>query len=103
MAASLTRNTGPAPGPKELETRLSAETNGAPRWWSNGAGDRYDWHEHPYHKVLFCSEGSIVFHVRDGDVELGPGDRLDVEPGTEHAATVGPEGVTCVEASRDPS
>jgi quercetin dioxygenase-like cupin family protein len=50
--------------------------------------------------VLYCSEGSIVFHLPGGEVELGPGDRLDVPPGTVHAATVGPDGVTCVEASR---
>jgi cupin superfamily acireductone dioxygenase involved in methionine salvage len=49
---------------------------------------------------LYCAEGSIVFHLPDGDVTLGAGDRLDVPPGTEHAATVGPDGVTCVEASR---
>jgi quercetin dioxygenase-like cupin family protein len=71
-----------------------------PRWWSNAAGDRYGWHDHGYHKVLFCLEGSVVFHFRDRDVELGAGDRLDVEPRTEHAATVGPSGVTCVEAAR---
>jgi quercetin dioxygenase-like cupin family protein len=73
-----------------------------PRWWSNEPGDTYGWHDHPYHKVLFCSEGSIVFHTRDGDVSLGPGDRLDLEPGTEHAATVGTGGVTCVEGARSP-
>jgi quercetin dioxygenase-like cupin family protein len=50
--------------------------------------------------VLVCLSGSIVFHTDEGDVELGPGDRLDLEPGTEHAATVGPRGVECVEASR---
>ena len=72
-----------------------------PRWWSNGPGDRYGWHDHPYHKVLFCSEGSIVFHLRGEDVELGSGDRLVIPPRTEHAATVGPTGVTCVEASRE--
>jgi hypothetical protein len=33
-------------------------------------------------------------------VELAAGDRLDLEPGTEHAATVGPSGVGCVEAER---
>lgn len=100
MAASPTRNEGPAPAPEELEARLSAHTTDAPRWWSNGPGDRYDWHQHSYHKVLICAEGSIVFHLRGEDVELSAGDRLDVEPGTEHAATVGPEGVTCVEAAR---
>ncbi len=41
-----------------------------------------------------------MFHLPGGDVALGAGDRLDIEPGTEHSATVGPDGVTCVEASR---
>jgi hypothetical protein len=72
----------------------------APRPWSNGPGDEYGWHEHAYHKVLFCLAGSITFHLRVGDVVLAAGDRLDLEPGTEHAATVGPEGCSCVEASR---
>jgi hypothetical protein len=48
-------------------------------WWTNRPGDTYGWHDHPYHKVLACQ-------------------RLDIEPGTEHAATVGSDGVTCVEA-----
>ena len=100
MAATRTPNQGERPSRDELERRLREETDEAPRWWSNGPGDRYGWHDHPYHKVLFCSEGSIAFHLREGDVELTPGDRLDVEPGTEHAATVGPKGVTCVEAGR---
>jgi quercetin dioxygenase-like cupin family protein len=50
--------------------------------------------------VLYCVSGSIVFHTDDGDLELHPGDRLDIEPGTAHAATVGPEGVECMEAPR---
>jgi cupin superfamily acireductone dioxygenase involved in methionine salvage len=50
--------------------------------------------------VLFCLSGSIVFHTREGDVELTAGDRLDLDSGTEHAATVGPAGCECVEASR---
>lgn len=85
---------------EEVDRRLRAETGGIPRWWSNGPGDRYGWHHHPYHKVLYCVEGSIAFHLRDGDVELLAGDRLDILPLTEHAATVGDEGVTCVEDSR---
>ena len=72
----------------------------APRSWGNGPGDIYASHEHGFHKVLFCLSGSIVFHTHDGDVELTAGDRLDVEPGTVHAATVGAEGCSCVEASR---
>ena len=41
-----------------------------------------------------------MFHTRDGDVELHAGDRLDLPPGTEHSATVGPSGCQCMEASR---
>jgi quercetin dioxygenase-like cupin family protein len=85
---------------EDLDRLLRDETGDVPRWWSNGPGDRYGWHLHPYHKVLFCAEGSIAFHLRDRDVALTSGDRLDIEPGTEHAATVGSEGVTCVEAAR---
>ena len=43
--------------------------------------------------------GSIVFHTREGDFALEPGDRLEVDPGTEHAASVGDEGVLCLEAA----
>jgi hypothetical protein len=79
---------------------FSAEGFSAPRRWGNGPNDIYGWHDHDFHKVLFCLDGSIVFHTRDGDVELAAGDRLDLEPGTAHAATVGSEGCGCVEASR---
>jgi quercetin dioxygenase-like cupin family protein len=73
-----------------------------PSTWSNGPGDRYSAHAHAYHKVLYCLAGSITFHLADagGDVELHPGDRLDIPPGTQHAATVGAHGVICVEAAR---
>jgi quercetin dioxygenase-like cupin family protein len=70
------------------------------QWWSNAPGDTYARHSHGYHKVLFCEGGSITFHTDDGDVELEPGDRLDVEPLTEHGATVGPKGVRCAEGHR---
>ncbi|MCI0637068.1 MAG: hypothetical protein L0206_24595 [Actinobacteria bacterium] len=50
--------------------------------------------------MLFCLEGSITFHLDEGDIELRAGDRLDLEPGTEHSATAGPHGCSCVEASR---
>jgi quercetin dioxygenase-like cupin family protein len=50
--------------------------------------------------VLFCLEGSIVVHTDDGDLELTSGDRLDLPPGTAHAATVGPHGCSCIEAYR---
>lgn len=79
---------------------FAVEGCSAPRWWANGPGDTYARHAHGYHKVLFCLEGSITFHLSEGDVELGPGDRLDIEAETPHTATVGPSGCSCVEASR---
>ena len=97
MATTLTRNEGIPPSRDELNERFTRQGLD-PRWWGNPPGDTYGWHAHEYHKVLFCLEGSITFHTRDGDVELRAGDRLDIEPSTEHAATVGPSGVTCVEA-----
>jgi len=69
-----------------------------PRSWANGAGDRFGRHEHRRAKVLFCLEGSIVFHTDDGDVVLEAGDRLDLPAATPHAATVGAAGCACVEA-----
>jgi quercetin dioxygenase-like cupin family protein len=94
-----TRRTGDATRVDAVAT-FEAEGCSAPRSWTNGPGDRYDRHDHAFHKILFCLSGSIVFHTPDGDVELTAGDRLDLEPGTPHAATVGPQGCDCVEASR---
>jgi hypothetical protein len=99
MGASTTRRT--AASRADVDAAFAAEGCTAARPWGNGPGDRYGWHEHGYHKVLFCLEGSITFHLRDGDdVTLEAGDRLDLEPGTGHAATVGPSGCACVEATR---
>jgi quercetin dioxygenase-like cupin family protein len=66
--------------------------------WSNAPGDTYSPHSHGYRKLLCCLQGSIVFHLPDGDLELTQGERMDLEPGVVHSATVGPAGVRCVEA-----
>jgi mannose-6-phosphate isomerase-like protein (cupin superfamily) len=98
MAA--TRTEGAVTGRDEAVRLFAGEGLSAPRFWGNGPGDTYGRHSHGYHKVLLCLEGSITFHTSDGDVELRAGDRLDIEPGTDHAASVGPAGCSCVEASR---
>jgi hypothetical protein len=82
----------------DARTTFEAEGCSAPRSWANGPNDAYGWHEHTQDKVLFCVEGSIVFHTDDGDVALTAGDRLDLPVGTRHAATVGSQGCACVEA-----
>lgn len=85
------------PSLAELESELGE--HGRPSSWSNAPGDRYGAHAHDYRKHLVCVHGSITFHTDDGDVDLGPGDRLDLDPGTGHSATVGPKGVTCIEVA----
>jgi quercetin dioxygenase-like cupin family protein len=89
--------------PAELEARLVAQDL-TPSSWSNEPGDTYAAHQHAYDKVLVAARGSITFHLVDQgrdvnlDVTLSEGERLDLPAGTVHAATVGPDGVTCLEA-----
>ena len=68
--------------------------------WSNGPGDRYGAHEHGYDKVIVVESGSITFGLPAlaRTVELAAGDRLELPAGTRHDATVGPTGVTGLEA-----
>jgi quercetin dioxygenase-like cupin family protein len=83
-----------------IEARMRGEGL-APAEWRDGPNDRYAAHEHAYHKVLYCVEGSITFVLVTGErLELRPGDRLDLPAGWPHAATVGADGVTCVEAQK---
>ncbi len=66
--------------------------------WANGPHYCYAPHSHPYKKFVFCVEGSIVFHTAGGDVALAAGERMALDPGVEHSATIGPGGVRCAEA-----
>jgi quercetin dioxygenase-like cupin family protein len=91
------RDAAAAPSVDDLETRFR-DAGLSPRTFSNGPGDRYDWHAHPQHKILFCAQGAITFHTGEGDHLLEAGDRIDIEPDTPHAAHVHGEGVACVEA-----
>jgi hypothetical protein len=103
MPAKRTPSPGVSPPtPEELDALLRREGL-APRWWSNGPGDRYAAHSHTYHKVLYCSRGSITFDINRESFVLSPGDRLDIPPNTTHSAAVGPDGVECVEAAKDAS
>ena len=99
MSASMEKSTTRSPGQDDIEARFSEEDL-SPHTWGNGPGYEYEWHTHGYHKVLYCVSGSIVFHTDEGDFALRPGDRLDVEAGTGHSATVGQDGVKCMEAAR---
>jgi uncharacterized protein YjlB len=84
-----------------LRARLVGEGLSASAW-GNGPHDHYAEHRHGYDKVLVAAAGAIVFHLPELgiDVRLSAGDRLDLPAGILHAADVGEEGVTCLEAHR---
>lgn len=71
-----------------------------PSAWSNGPGERYGAHDHPYDKIIVVDRGSIRFGLRaTGEaIELADGDRLELPAGTSHDAIVGSAGVSCLEA-----
>jgi hypothetical protein len=101
---TVSRRQGPALSREKAEETLRAEGL-KPEAWQNGPDYRYIPHDHPYTKVLYCIVGNIVIHPRDSDgnvydINLEPGDRLELASGIVHAATVGPNGVICVEGPR---
>jgi quercetin dioxygenase-like cupin family protein len=71
-----------------------------PSSWSNEPGEQYAAHEHDYDKVIVVASGSIAFGLpaNGTTIQLATGDRLELPAGTPHEATVGPTGVTCLEA-----
>lgn len=89
------------PNPAMVEERMRKEGLGFYRW-SNGPGDVYGAHDHPYHKVIYVVTGSITFGLPDHGkkLTLNAGDRLDLPAGVSHNAVVGTQGVVCFEAHR---
>ncbi len=54
--------------------------------WCDSEGTFYDWHTHSYDEVRWVYEGSVVIGYEGGQVELFPGDRLEIKSGTKHWA-----------------
>jgi quercetin dioxygenase-like cupin family protein len=90
---------GTPPTEAELLGLLREEGLSAYRW-SNGPGDTYSRHSHPFHKVIFVVQGSITFILPDEGEQftLNAGDRLDLPRDIIHEAEVGSMGVICLEA-----
>lgn len=92
--------------PQEQELRSRMQRDGlTPYSWSNGPGDTYAVHSHSYEKVLYCVRGTIRFVLPDQpessrNIDLAPGDCMILPARTRHSAYVGPQGVTCLEATR---
>jgi mannose-6-phosphate isomerase-like protein (cupin superfamily) len=87
---------------REDDLRSDMRAEGlAPYTWRNGPDFQYSAHTHSYTKILTVVSGSITFHLSETeDVFMEPGDRLELPARTLHAATVGPEGVICLEAAK---
>jgi hypothetical protein len=90
------------PTPERVAMRLRDE-GVDPYAWSNGPGDEYATHRHGYTKLLMCAAGSITFRVGPDamPLELHAGDGFVLPANVEHAASVGPDGCTCLEGHRD--
>lgn len=89
--------------PTEVALRsLMVDEGLNPYAWSNGPFDVYAPHSHTYNKVIYVVSGSISFGLPEEkrNLTLRAGDRLDLPAGTVHDATVGSEGVVCLEAHR---
>ena len=74
----------------------------SPYFWSNGAFDIYSAHSHGYDKVIYVVQGSITFGLPElnQSLTLKSGDRLDLPAGVVHNASVGSEGVVCLEGHK---
>ncbi len=101
-AAILHSWPGEQPADESAIHRLLATEGLRAYAWSNGPGDVYGAHTHPYNKVIYVVRGSITFGLptENRQVRLHAGDRLDLPAGVVHNAVVGPQGVTCLEAQR---
>ena len=93
---------GSAPPSQSTLLRLMTDEGLRPYSWSNGPHDTYSAHSHSYAKVIYVLQGSITFVLPEFEqkLTLEAGDRLDLSADIVHAATVGPQGVVCLEAHK---
>lgn len=82
--------------------QLMTDEGFSPYAWSNGPHDVYAAHSHSYNKVIYVVQGSITFGLPElgKQLTLKAGDRLDLPAGTVHDATVGAQGVFCLEGHK---
>jgi mannose-6-phosphate isomerase-like protein (cupin superfamily) len=80
----------PERGPLQLSTlRAALQQEGlTTAWWSEVPGAHVPQHEHPFPEARWVLSGFLRVFIGDEIVELGPGDRLDLPPGTTHGFEV---------------
>lgn len=67
--------------------------------WTDSPGVVYPEHAHPSRELRLVLEGSMTLGTGARTHELGPGDRIELEPDEPHWARVGPDGVRYLAAS----
>ena len=91
------------PDVREDELRAQMHADGLrPYVWSNGPNFEYSAHTHSYTKVIYVVRGSITFLLpaSKDEIVMKAGDRLEIPARVLHVATVGAEGVACLEAAK---
>jgi quercetin dioxygenase-like cupin family protein len=80
----------PNVGPLQLSTlRRALEREGmTTAWWSDVPGTHVASHAHEFHETRWVLSGFLRVMVEGATFDLGPGDRLDLPPGTAHATEV---------------
>ena len=57
-------------------------------WWSDVPGTEVAMHAHPFPETRWVLEGYLRVKVGNEQVELGPGDRVDLPPNMPYATEV---------------
>ena len=84
------RHWDPGLGPLQLSTlRRTLEQEGmVTAWWSDVSGTQVAMHAHPFPETRWILEGYLRVTAGNEQVELGPGDRLDLPSNLPHATEV---------------
>jgi quercetin dioxygenase-like cupin family protein len=84
------RHWDPGLGPLQLATlRRALEREGmVTAWWSDVPGTSVPVHAHAFPETRWMVEGYLRVTVGNEQVELGPGDPLDLPPNLPHATEV---------------
>ena len=80
----------PRVGTLQLSTlRRALEQEGmVTAWWSDVPGTHVPMHAHDFPETRWVLSGFLRVRIEGAAFELGPGDRLDLPPGTPHATDV---------------
>lgn len=100
MELNVTPWTDTEPPTEELLREKMVEQELTVFHWSGQPEGVIDGHTHGYHKMLAVVSGSIKFEfpTRHKTITLNAGDQLELPAGLRHSATVGMDGVACLEA-----